>query len=55
MNVIKRITLETAEGTKETAKSIGNLNELANALKTSVAGFKLPDTEDMRTQTAANE
>lgn len=55
MNVIKRITLETSEGTKETAKSIGNLNELANALKTSVAGFKLPDTEDMRTQTAANE
>ncbi|HEY3487372.1 MAG TPA: methyl-accepting chemotaxis protein, partial [Gammaproteobacteria bacterium] len=43
MNVIKRITLETSEGTKETAKSIGNLNELANALKTSVAGFKLPD------------
>jgi twitching motility protein PilJ len=55
MNVIKRITLETSEGTKETAKSIGNLNELANALKTSVAGFKLPDTEDMQTQTAANE
>jgi twitching motility protein PilJ len=55
MNVIKRITLETSEGTKETAKSIGNLNELANALKTSVSGFKLPDTEDMQTQTAANE
>lgn len=55
MNVIKRITLETSEGTKETARSIGNLNELANALKTSVAGFKLPDAEEMRTQTAANE
>lgn len=55
MNVIKRITMETSEGTKETAKSIGNLTELANALKTSVAGFKLPDTEDMQTQTAANE
>lgn len=53
MNVIKRITMETSEGTNETAKSIVNLNELANALQTSVAGFKLPETDVM--QTAVNE
>jgi twitching motility protein PilJ len=53
MNVIKRITIETSEGTNETARSIGNLTELANALRTSVAGFKLPDADEMRT--AVNE
>lgn len=46
MNVIKRITMETSEGTNETAKSIGNLTELANELRRSVAGFKLPESED---------
>ena len=47
MNVIKRITMETSEGTNDTAKSIANLTELANELRTSVAGFKLPDAADL--------
>ncbi len=47
MNVIKRITMETSEGTNDTAKSIANLTELANELRTSVAGFKLPDSVDL--------
>lgn len=42
MNVIQEITTQTSEGTKQTASSIGNLAELANELKLSVAGFKLP-------------
>ena len=53
MNVIKRITMETSEGTNDTAKSIANLTELANELQTSVAGFKLPDSADL--QVAVNE
>ena len=53
MNVIKRITMETSEGTNETAKSIVNLTELASALQTSVAGFKLPESDVM--QAAVNE
>ncbi len=42
MNVIQEITTQTSEGTKQTASSIGNLSELANELKHSVSGFKLP-------------
>jgi len=43
MNVIQEITTQTSAGTNETATSIGNLAELANELRKSVAGFKLPD------------
>ncbi len=42
MNVIQEITTQTSAGTNETAASIGNLAELANDLRKSVAGFKLP-------------
>ena len=42
MNVIQEITSQTSAGTNATAKSIGKLAELANQLKNSVAGFKLP-------------
>lgn len=49
MNVIQRITMETSEGTNQTARSISTLTELANALRTSVAGFKLPETDEVRT------
>jgi twitching motility protein PilJ len=42
MNVIQEITLQTTEGTNETATAIGNLTMLAEALRESVAGFKLP-------------
>ncbi len=42
MNVIQEITTQTSEGTNHTAASIGNLAVLADDLKRSVAGFKLP-------------
>src|SRR5690554_5777541 len=43
MNVIQEITSQTSAGTTATARSIGNLAEMANELKRSVAGFKLPE------------
>ncbi len=43
MNVIQEITTQTSAGTNETAASIGNLADLANDLRKSVSGFKLPD------------
>jgi twitching motility protein PilJ len=42
MNIIQEITNQTSAGTSQTASAIGNLAEQANALKKSVAGFKLP-------------
>lgn len=42
MNVIQEITSQTSAGTNQTATSIGNLTELANDLRQSVSGFKLP-------------
>ncbi len=42
MDVVQEITTQTSAGTNETAASIGNLAELANSLRQSVAGFKLP-------------
>jgi len=42
MNVVQEITTQTSSGTNETAASIGNLAELANDLRQSVAGFTLP-------------
>ena len=44
MNVIQEITSQTSAGTTATAKSIGNLAEMANKLRESVAGFKLPES-----------
>lgn len=43
MNVIQEITSQTSAGTTATAKSIGNLAEMAAELRNSVAGFKLPE------------
>lgn len=43
MNVIQEITTQTSSGTTATAESIGNLAGMANELRESVAGFKLPD------------
>ncbi len=43
MTMIQEITTQTSNGTNETAASIERLAKLANELKTSVAGFKLPD------------
>ncbi len=43
MNVIQEITSQTTAGTIATARSIGNLAEMANELRHSAAGFKLPE------------
>jgi twitching motility protein PilJ len=43
MNVIQEITSQTSAGTTATAKSIGNLAEMAAELRNSVASFKLPE------------
>ena len=42
MNVIREIATQTSVGSNETAASIGNLADLADELRTSVSGFKLP-------------
>lgn len=42
MNVIQEITSRTAESTDQTADSIGKLASMANEMKLSVEGFKLP-------------
>jgi twitching motility protein PilJ len=49
MNVIQEITMQTSDGTNETAVSIGNLTNLATELRKSVAGFKLPESEQLET------
>lgn len=43
MSVIQEITTQTTEGTNHTAESIGTLAELADDLRESVAGFRLPE------------
>ncbi len=43
MNVIQEITQQTSTGTTTTARSIGNLTGMATELKSSVAGFTLPE------------
>lgn len=43
MNVIQEITQQTNAGTTATARSIGNLADMATELRGSVAGFTLPD------------
>jgi len=43
MTVIQDFTTKTSTGTEKTADSIGNLADLADELKESVSGFKLPE------------
>ncbi len=43
MSVIQEITANTATSSERTAQSIGNLSSMANAMKESVEGFKLPE------------
>jgi twitching motility protein PilJ len=43
MSVIQEITNQTADGTRQTAASVGTLAELADELQRSVAGFRLPE------------
>ncbi len=45
MSVIRQITSQTSEGSNSTAQSIGELAQMANEMRQSVAGFKLPETE----------
>lgn len=49
MTLIQNITQQTSDGTQDTAKSIGQLTKLAAELRKSVAGFKLPDSEEEST------
>jgi twitching motility protein PilJ len=42
MHVIQEITAQTSVGASQTAESIGNLAQLAQDLRRSVADFKLP-------------
>ena len=46
MNIIQDITSQTSSGTMATARSVGELNEMAAALQESVAGFKLSSDDD---------
>jgi len=41
MQDIRNISMQTSEGTRQTAQSIGGLTKLAETLKDSVSGFKL--------------
>ena len=43
MRVIQEITSQTSAGSTETARSIGALAEMTNDLRSSVAGFTLPE------------
>ncbi len=43
MNGIREVTTQTMAGTNQTADAIGKLAELAEQLRESVAGFKLPE------------
>ena len=45
MNAIRDISIQTSEGTKQTAHSMGTLANLVHQLRESVADFKLPRTE----------
>ncbi|WP_376694998.1 methyl-accepting chemotaxis protein [Wenzhouxiangella sp. EGI_FJ10305] len=46
MNSIRDISIQTTEGTGQTAKSVANLAELVRDLRDSVADFKLPEDEE---------
>jgi len=43
MTVIQEITAKTVESTEQTAQSIGKLAGMANEMRESVEGFKLPE------------
>jgi twitching motility protein PilJ len=50
MNIIQGITIQTSDGTSETATSIGELSALSQELRASVTGFKLPQEIDPQRQ-----
>lgn len=45
MGNISQITVETANGTKQTAQSVGSLAKLADELRSSVSAFRLPNQQ----------
>ena len=46
MGVIQQITLKTSEGSGQASGSIGDLSSMVDAMRKSVAGFKLPGMDD---------
>ena len=46
MNIIQDITSQTSSGTMATARSIGELSEMAAALQESVTGFKVSNDDE---------
>ncbi|MEJ6069463.1 methyl-accepting chemotaxis protein, partial [Psychrobacter sp. 16-Bac2893] len=46
MNIIQDITSQTSSGTMATARSIGELSEMAAALQESVTGFKISNDDE---------
>lgn len=46
MNIIQDITSQTSSGTMATARSVGELSEMAAALQESVTGFKLTNDDE---------
>jgi twitching motility protein PilJ len=49
MGIIQQITLKTSEGSGQASSSIGDLSSMVNAMRKSVAGFKLPGVEAQNT------
>ena len=49
MGVIQQITLKTSEGSGQASSSIGDLSSMVDAMRKSVAGFKLPGIEAQNT------
>jgi len=47
MNSIRDISIQTSEGTNQTARSMGTLADLVGQLRESVADFKLPKQEEV--------
>jgi len=45
MNVIRNISQQTAEGTRNTATAVGQLGALSEKLNHSIAGFRMPEAD----------
>ena len=48
MNSIRDVSIQTSEGSKQTAQSMGRLADLVHKLSDSVADFKLPKTGESK-------
>ena len=48
MGVLREVSSQTAEATSATSDSIGKLADLASQLRSSVAGFRLPESSKAR-------